>query len=201
VTDTAEGGHSSRARPGATASARLAAAVLALDALGGRRGTPPAELAGAEPAEALELTVNAGTLAGGTFVSQIATSATAMIDVRVPPGISLEDLEAEIDARVAPVPGASWRRVKAWEANWSGLEVPFVRAFADVVGEVRGRPAEPTVRLPASDASRWRALGVPAVCYGPQPTLSAGIDDHAEEQDVVDCASIYALAALGFLAG
>ncbi len=199
VTATAEGGHSSRARPGATASARLAAALLALDALGGRRGSPPAELSGAEPAEALELTVNAGTVAGGTFVSQIATRATAMIDARVPPGITLEELEAEISGRVDTVAGVSWRRVKAWEANWSGLEVPFVRAFADVVGEVRGRPAEPTVRLPASDASRWRALGVPAVCYGPQPTLSAGIDDYAEEQDVVDCASIYALSALGFL--
>ncbi len=199
VTATAEGGHSSRARPGATASARLAAALLALDELGGRRGTPPPELAAAEPAEALELTVNAGTLAGGTFVSQIATRASAMIDVRVPPGVTLAELEAEIDARVGAVPSTSWRRVKAWEANWSGLDVPFVRTFADVVGEVRGRPAEPTVRLPASDASRWRALGVPAVCYGPQPTLSAGLDDYAEEQDVVDCAAIYALAAASFL--
>jgi succinyl-diaminopimelate desuccinylase len=124
-----------------------------------------------------------------------------MIDIRVPPGITLAELEASIDERVGAVPGCSWRRVKAWEANWSGLEVPFVRAFADVVGEVRRRPAEPTVRLPASDASRWRALGVPAVCYGPQPTLSAGLDDYAEEQDVVDCVAIYALSAWGFLAG
>jgi succinyl-diaminopimelate desuccinylase len=198
---SAEGGHSSRARPGATATARLAAALLALDELGGRRGSPPPELAAAEPAEALELTVNAGTVAGGTFVSQIATRATAMVDVRVPPGISLAELEAEIDARVTAVPGTTWRRVKAWEANWSGLDVPFVQAFADVVGEVRGRPAEPTVRLPASDASRWRALGVPAVCYGPQPTLSAGLDDYAEEQDVVDCAAIYALAVWDYLSG
>jgi len=147
----------------------------------------------------LNLHRNAGTLAGGTFVSQIATRATAMIDVRVPPGITLAELEAEIDARVTAVPSCSWRRVKAWEANWSGLDVPFVQGFADAVGEVRGRPAEPTVRLPASDASRWRALGVPAVCYGPQPTLSAGLDDYAEEQDVFDCAAIYALAAAAFL--
>jgi succinyl-diaminopimelate desuccinylase len=40
---------------------------------------------------------------------------------------------------------------------------------------------------------------VPAVCYGPQPTLSAGIDDYAEEQDVVDCAKTYASAALRYL--
>ena len=201
VTATAEGGHSARARPGATAPARLAAVLLALDALGGRRGAVPAALGEVEPPDALDLTVNVGTLTGGTFVSQIATTATAMLDVRIPPGITLAELEAEVSARVAAVPGVSWRRVKGWEANWSGLDVPFVRAFADVVGEVTGRPAEPTVRLPASDASRWRRLGVPAVCYGPQPTLSAGVDDHAEERAVLDCAAVYALAGLGYLAG
>jgi succinyl-diaminopimelate desuccinylase len=37
---------------------------------------------------------------------------------------------------------------------------------------------------------------VPAVCYGPQPDLSAGIDDYAYEQDVVDCAKVYARTAL-----
>jgi succinyl-diaminopimelate desuccinylase len=52
------------------------------------------------------------------------------------------------------------------------------------------------VRLPGSDARRWRDLGVPSVCYGPQPMLSAGIDDYANEQDVVDCAKIYARTAL-----
>jgi succinyl-diaminopimelate desuccinylase len=41
---------------------------------------------------------------------------------------------------------------------------------------------------------------VPAVCYGPQPTLSAGVDDHAEERAVLDCAAVYALAGLDFLA-
>jgi len=37
---------------------------------------------------------------------------------------------------------------------------------------------------------------VPSVCYGPQPTLSAGVDDYAEEQAVLDCARVYARAAL-----
>jgi succinyl-diaminopimelate desuccinylase len=53
--------------------------------------------------------------------------------------------------------------------------------------------------LPGSDARRWRELGVPAVCYGPQPTLSAGVDDYANEQDVVDCAKIYARTALALM--
>jgi succinyl-diaminopimelate desuccinylase len=37
------------------------------------------------------------------------------------------------------------------------------------------------------------------VCYGPQPTLSAGIDDYVNEQDVVDCAKIYARTMLALM--
>ena len=33
-------------------------------------------------------------------------------------------------------------------------------------------------------------------CGVSQPTLSAGIDDYANEQDVVDCAKIYSRTAL-----
>ena len=203
VTATADGGHASRAQRGGTATARLSAVLLALDELNGTTGSLPPGLASIDAAdvEALRLSVNAGTVSGGTFVSQIATSATARIDCRVPPGLSLAELEAALDERVRAVPGATWRRLKAWEANWSGLDVPFVRTFADAAADVRGAEPPATVRLPASDASRWRARGVPAVCYGPQPTLSAGIDDYAQEQDVVDCAKVYALAALRYLRG
>ena len=57
------------------------------------------------------------------------------------------------------------------------------------------------VHLPASDGSHWRQLGVSAVCYGPQPTLASGVDDYALEKDLIDCAKVYAMAALAFLNG
>ena len=40
------------------------------------------------------------------------------------------------------------------------------------------------------------ARGIPAVCHGPQPELASGVDDHAIERDVVDCAKVYAAAAI-----
>jgi succinyl-diaminopimelate desuccinylase len=64
---------------------------------------------------------------------------------------------------------------------------------------VVGEPTPYAIRLPASDASRWRRAGVAALCYGPQPTWSAGIDDYAEEDEVLRCASLYTLTALEFL--
>jgi len=195
-----DGGHASRAQRGATAPARLAAALVALDGLNDLRVARPAGLEGvpADDVEAGRLSLNVGVLSGGTFVSQLARSATALLDVRVPPGLSLAEVEQELDRRLVGT-GATWRRQKGWEANWSGTDLPFVAAFAEVAALVRAQPCVPTVRLPASDASRWRRLGVPAVCYGPQPGLSAGVDDYALERDVLDCARVYALAEARFL--
>ncbi len=202
VTASGDGGHASRARVGQSAISRLSSAVLALERALDGRATPPSHDLGdfaARDDEGSRLSVNVGTVAGGTFISQLPTRATAELDVRLPPGITISDVEAELDRVLRSVPGVGWRRIKGWEANWTGLDAPLIRIFGDAVARVRGTPAVPVIRLPASDASRWRALGVPAVCFGPQPTLSSGVDDYAWEQDVVDCAKVYCLAARAFL--
>jgi len=192
---TADGGHSSAVRPGESASARLARAVLAVDALTGRRTVLPPELAGLEgdgTDPGLLLTANVGTVAAGTFVGQIATSGTAQADLRLPPGTTMAALQAEV-AEAAGT-GVDVRRLKGWDANWTSPDDALVRVVARAVEQVTGEQPELAVRLPASDASRWRRHGVPAICYGPQPTLSAGIDDHALVEQLVDCAAVYALA-------
>ena len=86
--------------------------------------------------------------------------------------------------------------MKSWDANYTPLKHPVVLAVAEAAEHVRGKRPSFVARLPGSDARRWRELGVPAVCYGPQPELSAGVDDYCNEQDVVDCAKVYARAAL-----
>jgi succinyl-diaminopimelate desuccinylase len=89
--------------------------------------------------------------------------------------------------------------VKSWDANWTALDNPLVVALADAAQTIRSTKPDFLVRLPGSDARRWRDLGVPAVCYGPQPTLSAGVDDYVNEQDVIDCAKVYARTALALM--
>lgn len=186
---TADGGHASGATRGGTAVTRLARLIAAVDALhtDGDPGTT--------------LTLNVGTVRGGTFVSQRAREAVAEVDVRLPPGTTMAAVEARVAELAAAVPGTGVRRLKGWEANATALDDPLAIAVAGAAAAVRGTPPEPVVRLPASDASRWRTRGVPAICYGPQPTLSAGVDDHAQRRDVLDCAEVYERAARAWLAG
>ncbi len=203
---SAEGvaGHSSAVRRGSSASARIAEAVLRVDALNGLTGTLPPELAAMAGADGevdpgLALTANVGTVSAGTFVGQIATGATAEVDLRLPPGISAAQAVALVEKALDGIESVRVRELKGWDANWTTPDEPLTRAWEAASLAVVGAPATYAIRLPASDASRWRRAGVPALCYGPQPTWSAGVDDYAEEAEVLRCASLYALTALEFL--
>lgn len=196
-----EAGHSSRARAGETAVARLAALLAAVDAMNRDYAALPEALggvSGGEDDEGFRLSVNPGVLAAGTVRSQVAPEATAALDIRLPPGLTADAVEDRI-RRLAP-PGVEIRRVKAWDANWTAVDHALARTVAGAAREVRGTAPRAVIRLPGSDARRWRDRGVPAICYGPQPTLSAGINDHVIEKDLVDCARVYAASALSLMA-
>jgi succinyl-diaminopimelate desuccinylase len=196
-----DGGHSSRARTGKTAAAKLAAVLSRIDGVNDAYATIPGELEGVTGGtdnNGLRVSLNAGTVAAGGVRSLIAPWARAEVDVRLPPGVAADAIEARVREAAADA-GVSVKRVKAWDANWTALDNPLIVALSEAAAAVRGKPPRLVVRLPGSDARRWRELGVPAACYGPQPTLSAGVDDYANEQDVVDCAKVYARAALALL--
>ncbi|KKF02520.1 M20 family metallopeptidase [Mycolicibacterium obuense] len=201
---SAEGpaGHSSAVQRGCSASARIAEAVSRIDALNGMTGSLPVELAvmaSADPDPGLVLSSNVGTVAAGTFVGQIATRAKAEVDLRLPPGITTRDAFALVEEAVAGIESVRIREMKGWDANWTAPEAPLTRAWDVASRAVIDAPPTYAIRLPASDASRWRREGVQALCYGPQPTLSAGIDDYAEEDEVLRCAALYTMTALEYL--
>lgn len=199
IETSAPGGHSSRARRGGTAITELAAALARLDALNDLYAQAPPELAGLDPGKdqvGLRVSFNVGKIVGGTVRGQIARHAKAEADVRLPPGMSIDALLARARAAVAEFPNTTINVVKGWEANWTGLTDEVTQAVSNASRNIRGQLPANVVRLPASDAMRWRALGVPAVCYGPQPTLSAGCDDYVVEQELMNCAKVYAHSAL-----
>lgn len=187
---------------GSSAIARLANALAEIDAWNDEQVRPPVEIARVGDAAGphrLRLSVNPGMISGGHFVSQVASRATAEVDFRLPPGLTLDDMSTRLDALTARHPGLAWRKIKGWDPNWTAQTSAIARSVSTAAAHVRGAAPPPVVRLPASDASRWRALGVPAVCYGPQPELASGVDDYVNEQDLVDCAKVYALSALTYL--
>ena len=149
--------------------------------------------------QGFRLSVNTGTISGGHFVSQSATNAVAEIDFRLPPGLTIQELKGWLRDLCKEVSGLSYRPIKGWEANWSSPENPLCAVAFSAISRISGKNPKLVVRLPASDASRWRARGVPAICYGPQPLLASGVDDFASFKDIETCAQVYALTAIDYL--
>ncbi|NAZ35303.1 M20 family metallopeptidase [Rubellimicrobium sp. CFH 75288] len=184
---------------GSSAAARLAAALVAADAWNEIRAAPPLRsLDHAGNAEGMRLSVNVGHLRGGAGHSQAMSEAEAWLDLRIPPGLTREAIASRLDALTREHP-LSWEEVKGWEPNWSDPASAPACAVREAAARLRGRPPLDVTRLPASDAARWRSLGVPAVCFGPQPTLAAGPDDFVHRADLLDCVAIYAGAAAALL--
>ena len=199
IETTGDGGHSSGALRGETAVAKLAGLLTRIDRINELYADIPPELSGIAGGDGnlgLRVSLNAGTLEACGVRSLIATKAGAQVDVRLPPGISGAEIEQKIRLAAENDPAIRIKAVKAWDASWSALANPLVTELSAAAKTVRGEAPQLVVRLPGSDARRWRDLGVPAACYGPQPDLSAGVNDYAIEQDVLDCARVYARTAI-----
>jgi succinyl-diaminopimelate desuccinylase len=180
---------------GSSATARLARLLAELDDWNDEYSHPPAELADITRS-GLRLSVNAGRIAGGHFVSQVATPVRAEVDLRVPPGLTIAAMEERVRRAADGIGGIDVKRIKGWDPNWTAGAHRLCGIVAEAASTIRARPVERVVRLPGSDASRWRARGIPAICYGPQAELASGIDDYVYEQDVVDCVAVYVASAL-----
>ncbi|QIG47358.1 M20 family metallopeptidase [Nordella sp. HKS 07] len=199
---TAAAGQGMLTGTGSSAIARLARLLAEIDGWNDERAAPPdgmTALADHAGEHGLRLSVNTGKIEGGNFVSQVAVKARAEVDFRVPPGLTIEVIESRVRVLAERIGGITLARIKGWNPNWTPIEHHLSQAVMAASAVVRGKPAAPVVRLPASDAMRWRALGVPAICFGPQAELASGIDDYVFEQDVVDCLAIYMATALSLL--
>jgi len=192
-------GHASAIERGQSAVARLATAICRLDELNDWYVKPPNELDGTlgeaeHPGTRVALSI--GVIGAGEARSMLAPRAYAQADARLPPGLTLEALMDRIDEALDGT-GVQATCARGWEANWTADNHPLIDAVTTAVTELRGAPVK-TVRHPASDVMRWRRIGTPGFCYGPQPTFSAGVDDYALEQDIIDCAVVYVRTVLAF---
>lgn len=197
-------GHSSRALRGESAVGKLIAFMSKVDELNEVYASLPDVLSGVTGGPenlGLRLSASAGVISAGRVRSLMAPKAEAQYDFRLPPGISLTDLKMRLQSMADEVPGIVLSYPKEWEPSWEPAKSAFAKTMAAAISDVRGGTPRLVVRLPGSDARHWRNRGVPAACFGPQPTLSAGVDDYAYEKDVVDCAKIYAIAAVRLMGG
>jgi len=167
--------------------------------------------AGPHPLCGREL-INVGVAGGGDYYNRLPTPIELSGQWRWRPGKTFADVDAELKALCEDI---SRRGDLTYELMYDGSREPFETAADDPVVTalsaaaecVRGEPPDRIGRAVTGDANffarvpLWKGEGaIPTVYYGPgsEPTTSHSDDERVSINAVVQCAQIYALAAMHY---
>lgn len=148
------------------------------------------------------VTVNIGTIQGGTKANVIADRCTVQVDSRVPFGIDYQDVLAEakrilleqgIDSELKPI---GFRG----NANWTPPAEEIVKYLVESISEISGQEAYGVLQWATSDARHFRRHGIPVLQYGPADlTTIHNFNERAPVAEVIQAAKVYAVTALKYL--
>ena len=165
------------------------------------RAKPISEpLSGAGEAETLRrVTVNIGTIEGGTSPNLVPTHAIARADIRLPVGITTDILVSRLDEWLKPLEGVTWRAIRRFEPSFTAPDHEIVRRTAQVAAEVLSETPAVNMRVGGSDSRWYRPYGVPTVVLGLTPFNMGGADEYVLVDELVAVAKIHTLVAYDFL--
>jgi len=156
-------------------------------------------VSGVGEAETLQsVTVNIGRIEGGTAVNIIPDRAKALVDIRIPPGLSVAETERAIAGLLGGLPGVGHRVLSACEPTVTAPSDEIVRLTAANAASV-ALGAVINMRVGFSDARFYRLAGVPSVVYGPTPYNMGGPDEYVTTDDLFAVFYVHAMTAFDFL--
>jgi acetylornithine deacetylase/succinyl-diaminopimelate desuccinylase-like protein len=157
-------------------------------------------LSGAGESETLQrVTVNIGTIEGGTSPNLVPTHCIARADIRLPIGITTDVLVAKLDEWLGPLEGVSWRAIRRFEPSFTPPDDEIVTRTAKVAHEVLGTAPAVNMRVGGSDSRWYRPAGVPTVVLGLTPFNMGGADEYVLVDELLAVAKIHTLVAFDFL--
>lgn len=157
-------------------------------------------LSGAGEADTLSrVTVNIGTIEGGTSPNLVPTNALARADIRLPVGITTDVLAAKLNEWLTPLEGVSWKAIRRFEPSFTDPGHEIVTRTAFVAAEVLGETPAVNMRVGGSDSRWYRMFDVPTVVLGLTPFNMGGADEHVLVDELLAVAKIHTLVAYDFL--
>lgn len=166
-----------------------------------REAQPISEpLSGAGEADTLShITVNLGQITGGLNINTIPDSAEALLDIRLPPGVTIDDVKAKVVAALAPLPDIGWEFLSECEPNWTDPDHELVQLIQDNARASTGQDVAVNLRPGFSDARFYRQHSVPSVVYGVAAHNMGGADEYATIEDLRAVFAVHALTAFDYL--
>jgi len=207
--------HAAHVHRGESAIEKLVDAIAALRAIRALPvEAPPAVLdaiaASSEASEALSgtgesdvlrhVTITFGTVSGGRLSNLVADHAEATADVRLPVGISVAQVEAEI-LRLAALHDVSVDITRRYEPSWTDPSDEVIGLLKANVTTILGITPAVNMRVGASDARHYRGAGIPTVVCGPTSYNMGAADEHVVVEELVALGEIFTVTAFDYLNG
>ena len=145
------------------------------------------------------LTVNIGTFDGGASPNLVPDRARAGVDIRLPVGVTVAEVEARIAALLDPLAGVGYRVERRYEPNWTDPDHEIVRLAVKNGQEILGTAPVVNMRVGASDSRLYRLAGIPSIVYGLTPHNLGGGDEYATLDDLFAVFHVQAMTAFDFL--
>lgn len=145
------------------------------------------------------ITINFGTIKGGSTRNLVAEHAEVTADIRLRVGVCLNDVKSEIASLIGSLPGIKYRVDSETEATVTDPHHEIVTRTAAVCSEVLGQQPAATMRVGSSDAALYRARGIPSVVCGLTPHNMGGPDEHVLVAELKALGEIYTLAGFDYL--
>ncbi|MEC5423210.1 ArgE/DapE family deacylase [Virgibacillus sp. C22-A2] len=148
------------------------------------------------------VTVNVGTIEGGTKSNVIPESCKVQVDCRLPFGISEEEVTSFIEEKLNALNIDYTIRAFGFRstANYTDAQDPVCKAITDNISFVTGKESYGVMQWASSDARHFRDYNIPVLQYGPAylPSIH-GYNEKVKVEQIVTCAKVYIAAVVDFL--
>jgi succinyl-diaminopimelate desuccinylase len=144
------------------------------------------------------VSVNIGTIEGGLKVNVIPRECSFEVDLRLPPGLSKDDVLPRVEEIVSRHPGASVEVTRYNGPLWS----PPDSEMASIMrrnSRLLGVDPVPIVSLGGSDLKFWRSKGIPSYYYGPMNHGMGTVDEYVEVDEFIHIVKVHLLSAYEYL--
>jgi succinyl-diaminopimelate desuccinylase len=151
-----------------------------------------------------EVTVNVGTIEGGTEDNIVPAYCKVKVDIRLPIGITPLDITKKMKKKihdVDPTIKISWDRSPqiVTESTYSRIDDLITHLLAKNSEKLTGKQPLYSFTSGGTDCRFWRKKGVPAVSYGPKVFGMGGIDEFITVDDLVMTSKVHLATIYDYL--
>lgn len=145
------------------------------------------------------VTVTFGTISGGRLSNLVADKAEFSCDIRLPVGVSVRQIEEELQCICDNDSGVELEVTRRYEPSWTAPDHPVIEAVRENCTAILGEKPAVTMRVGASDARLYRYAGVPTVVCGLMAYNLGAPDEYVMLDELYALVDIFALSAHDYL--